>query len=492
MYSMKLMTAIAVAALTVTAAPARAAQVAAPTAGTAAQVLDSVAATPPLHRAHWGVLVVDAVSGDTVLERNADKLFIAASNLKLATIIAALDILGPDYRWETRVRARPDGAGVADRVVVTGGGDPTMDRPTFDPATAALDAIADSLMEWGLRRLEGPIVVEQSAFDSTLTHPAWEAFDLDWYYAAPVAPFAVLSGAIPIVVTPGVEGGLATVDVLAPRGLVGLDAAIRTVAGEDDWDDELRRLPGDSLVLRGTIGAGSGPDTSWIAQTEPGVFAGRALLRELGTHGVATVDSVVVSRSPVAEPGRATIDFTWRSPPLVEILVRPLEHSDNWVTEMILKTLGAEADGDGSWSGGTAVVERYLADLGVPEGSVYMRDGSGLSAQDLLTPTALVTLLRHARERPWYPAFLAALPEPGTPDGTLEDRLAGHEDRVSAKTGSLRHVNTLSGYVRTESGRVLLLSIMTNASGQPGSAVRAAIDRVVEAIIQDRSRDGEP
>ena len=310
-----------------------------------------------------------------------------------------------------------------------------------------------------------------------------------------------MGGAVEIVVTPGQIGSPAIVAVPHGAGLVGLDARIRTVPGDDDWDDVLRRLPdGDSLVLRGTIGAGSGPDTSWIAQTRPGHTAGMALRRALERAGIRVAGPVVVRYSArenvageaiagrdaadAADPGRVV----WRSPPLDTIIRVALERSDNWVTEQVLKSLAAALLDRGDWSSGTDLVEDYVAEtVGVPRDAIYMRDGSGLTPQGLLTPDAVAALLRYADLRPWAARLRDALASPGEPGSTLDDRLLGYGDRVTAKTGTLRHVNALSGYLTTRDGREMVFSILSNGSGRPAWEVQAAVDRIVESLIESGS-----
>lgn len=466
-------------------------------------VLDSITGTRPLSRAHWGVIVLDAATGSTLLERNADQLFIPASNMKLVTAAAAMDRLGPDYRFATTLEADLRADGTADSLVVLGGGDPTLRTPFHDPPLAPLDSLADSLAAAGLRRVDGPLIVDQRLFDSTLVHPAWETFDLDWYYAAPIAPFAITAGAVELVVTPAPPGKDARVHLPWVQGIVGVDARVRTTAGGNRWNDALRRIPPDSLVLRGSIGVGAGPDTSWVAQVDPGLVAGRALRAALERAGIAVVGPVRVRNgagSPGAAAGRVagaadrgaagpgSVRVVWRSPPLEEIIPVVLERSDNWIAEQLVKTLGADASGTGSWSSGSEALERFLLErVGADPGSSYIRDGSGLTAQNLLTPRALAQLLRFVREQPWADAFRRAMVQPGEREGTLEERLTSVEDRLWAKTGTIRHVNALSGFALPVDGRELIFSILTNGSGRPSSEVRSAIDRIVRILIEHGS-----
>lgn len=464
-----------------------------------AAVVDSVTRAPPLDRTHWGIHVT-TLDGRALLERNAELLFASASNAKLPTIAAALELLGPEHRWVTAVEAQGLTGGVARALIVRGSGDPTLSSHFHDDPLAPLDSLADSLYAAGLRRVEGPLVVDQSAFDSVLVHPAWENFDLDWYYAAPAAPFAVMEGAYPVVVTPTRVGEPARVEVLAPAGLIALDARVMTVEGGRRWNDDLRRPAGtDSLIMRGEIGAEVGPDTSRIAQDDPGRFAGRAFRLALERRGIAVAGPVVATRHAAGVPGAEATGppgappggrVAWRSAPLAGVARIALEQSDNWISEQVLKTLGvpaADAAGSG-WSEGTAVVEEFMVErAGVPSDALYLRDGSGLTPQTLMTPGAVTALLRSAAVRPWGPLFRDALPSPGERDGTLEDRLEGYGASVAAKTGTLRHVNALSGYARRAGGDVVVFSILTNASGRPSSAVQAALDRIVVAILESGS-----
>ncbi|MFO7894567.1 MAG: D-alanyl-D-alanine carboxypeptidase/D-alanyl-D-alanine-endopeptidase [Longimicrobiales bacterium] len=454
-------------------------------------VLDSILHSAPLSRAHWGVAVYDRADGSPVLLHNEGRLFTAASTMKLVTAAAALDLLGAEYRFRTDVVGEWGPDGVADRLTVEGGGDPSLTDAFFDHPLAPLDSLADSLAAAGLRRVVGPLVIDQTRFDSVAIFPAWETFDLDWYYAAPVAPFAVMAASYEVIVTPDPRYGPAQVATPHAAGLVGIDAGIRTVSGGDDWDDALRRLPeADSLVLRGTIGVDAGPDTSWIAQTRPGHTAGRAFQVALERAGIQVDRPVVVRYTPNPEadagPGARTV--SWRSPPLVAIMRVALERSDNWITEQVVKTMAARLVGLGTWSGGRLMVSRFLTrDVGIPEDAYYLRDGSGLSPQGLLTPEAVTALLRYVDEQPWSVAYRDALARPGEPESTLEDRLLQYGDRVLGKTGTLRHVNALSGYLVTRSGRELVFSILSNGSGRPSWEVQAAVDRIVESLIEDRS-----
>jgi D-alanyl-D-alanine carboxypeptidase/D-alanyl-D-alanine-endopeptidase (penicillin-binding protein 4) len=174
-----------------------------------------------------------------------------------------------------------------------------------------------------------------------------------------------------------------------------------------------------------------------------------------------------------------------QSATLGEVLPLILSESHNWTAEQVLRTLGAERGGEGSWRAGLETAAAYLeAAAGVNPLDIDVRDGSGLTANGLLTPRAVVAMLQHVQARPWGALFRGALAQPGAGDSTLESRLAGLEGRVFAKTGTIRHVNSLSGFLVAAGGRELVFSILTNGSNLPASQVRGQIDRVVRELAE--------
>jgi D-alanyl-D-alanine carboxypeptidase/D-alanyl-D-alanine-endopeptidase (penicillin-binding protein 4) len=225
--------------------------------------------------------------------------------------------------------------------------------------------------------------------------------------------------------------------------------------------------------------------------TDPPAYAARAFASALGRKGIA-VARVRVVRDPeeaaTNEAGTTPARHiaTHRSPPLTEIVAAILKPSQNWIAEQLLLTLGAARGEGGSWREGIAVERRYLLDsIGIDSAAFSLRDASGLSAQNLLTPAAIVQMLDHARRAPWGETYRLALAQPGVEGTTLSSRLPDLEGRVFAKTGTIANVNSLSGYVTTEGGRRLVFSIMTNGSGLPSASVRRAIDALVTVIAKE-------
>lgn len=456
---------------------------------TLAGAIDSIVGQPPLHRTHWGIHVVDAASGTVLHSRNADRLFIPASNTKLVIAAVALARFGEEYRYITEARvpaAGPDTAGVVGSLLIAGTGDPTWSARYHDSPVAPLDTLAARVADAGVRGI-GELVVDASRFRDEAVHPAWEVGDLPWSFAPPVDAVAVAEGTFRIEARGGgAAGEPGEVRVIGPvrqpvRATVTTDTAGAPARLNVDYT--MRR---DTVVLHAVVGAGA-VDTSTLAVTRPADVAAHALAEALRGRGVV-VNAVRVVRdsAAAAEAGgdAPRVVATYASEPMRDVVAGILRPSQNWMAEQVLKTLGAEYGDEGSWRGGLDVERAYLFDVvGIDSGAVNLRDASGLSAQNLLTPLATVALLAHARTQPWGRAFREGLPVPGGP-GTLSARLRPLEGRLAAKTGTISNVNSLSGYVTADDGRELIFAIYTNASGQPAATVRRAMDDVVLAIAR--------
>ncbi len=470
--------------------------------GGARHAVDAILDAPPMDQVHFGVLAVDAASGRVLYERNARKHFVPASNEKLLITSTALSLLGPDYRYETALFATGpvvDGT-LEGSLVLVGTGDPTLGEPFWSSGEAALTALADSLLTAGVHRVDGRLLVDASAWDSTTVGPTWQEENLRYAYAATGGAFAIDRGELQVVVHGGAGPGDEPSLTWSPVGTPDFVTAALVTAPPDSstrvrpsYFPESHRIVLDGRVQAGVV------DTLTFALRDPVRQATAALDRILRDRGVEVVGGWGVVWDPEVDVGGSCLSGALKacpgavrvaaltSPPMMEIVQAILEPSQNWMTEQLVRTLGAELGEEGSWDGGLDVVRRFLVDqVGVDSLDISPRDGSGLSSSDLVTPRALVRILRYMAEGPMGEAFRHALAEPGEEDSTLERRLPGFEGRVFAKTGTISNVNSLSGYLVRDDGRQVVFSILSNGSGLPSARVRATIDEVVSVLAGQR------
>ena len=460
------------------------------------ETLDSA----PFDQVHFGVLAIDARTGRTLFSRNAHQKFIPASNQKILVTATALSVLGPDYRYQTEVWATGStlGSMLDGDLVVLASGDPSLSDRYWDSGEAALDAIADSLKRRGLEHVAGSVFVDVSAWDSFTVGPTWEVADLRGRSGATGGAFAIDEGEIELIVAAGAAVGAPASVEWSP---LGSDDFVTTRLTTSPPGTPTRVRPSylpesRRLVLEGHAELGK-VDTLAFAIRDPVRQATAALGRAIAAAGIVVedqarvvwVDSVRVGRGclsgRVRECANAGLIFSLESPPLSQLIAGILEPSQNWMTEQLIRTLGAEAGEKGSWSEGVGVIRSFLTEqVGVDSLDIAPRDGSGLSAYNLVTPRALVRILQYMRNGTNAATYRAALAEPGEENSTLERRLMDLEQRLFAKTGTISNVNSLSGYLVREDGTEVIFSILSNGSGLPASRVRAAIDDVVRALAR--------
>ncbi len=468
--------------------------------GSHRRAVDAILDASPMDQVHFGVLALDARTGRTLYARNPNRKFVPASNQKILVTSAAVSLLGADFRYETSLWAAGpvrDGTLEGDLVLV-GSGDPTLSDRFWDSGETALAGLADSVRARGLVRVTGRLIVDVSLWDSASVGPTWEVEDLGFAYGSTGGAFAIDEGEVRLVVSGGLAPGEPAEVTWTP---VGTDEYV--VSRLTTWPaDSTRRvrpsyLPESRrLVVEGHVPAGA-VDTLSFAQRDPVRQASAALARAFAAADVEIDGGADIAweAGEIVGPGCRTGALrecpdaapvaALRSPPLLEIVEGILEPSQNWMTEQLLRTLGAERGEGGSWEEGAEVVRRFLVEtVGVDSLDIAPRDGSGLSAYNLVTPRAIVAVLRFMAASPTAAGYRAALAEPGEEGSTLERRLPELQGRLFGKTGTISNVNSLSGYLVGDNGRDIVFSILSNGSGLPSGRVRAAIDDVVSVLAR--------
>lgn len=463
-------------------------------------------AAPALRSASWGILIVDPVVAETLYSHNASKLLIPASNQKLVSSSVMLEELGPDFRYRTTFGARGhiEGDTLVGDLAVIGRGDPTTSNHMKKDAMQPLRDIADSLSAHGIRHVTGSVVAVGNAFPGPVAGASWPWDGLDASSYAGVDELLFNEGLSIVRVRAGAHAGdSATVQTLPAARYPHIRSTVITVDAPPvtDGANEARRPargfgrggPGTHLTLRhdtttagvvalsGEIALGDSAELV-ITQHDPDEAYVAALSEALTQRGI-TVGGP--SAPPTnGKPAFATSDrvdslFTVQSAPLREILPMILKPSQNQIAEVFLRTLGLERTGVGTADSGRKVVERQFAEWKIPADGFVVRDGSGLSRNDYLSPEAIVDILDVMRRSPDFELFRQSLPNAGV-DGTIATRMKGTpaENNLHAKTGTLPMVRSLSGYVNTADGRLLEFSILCNGWVAPQSEVDAVADAI--------------
>ena len=448
----------------------------------------------------WGALVVDAESGDILYQRNADKYFVPASNMKLLTSALALTTLGPEYRFRTTVETRgvisSDGMLSGD-VVLVGRGDPNLSNRKFPfngkeefdgPPDRVLAEMADAIVAHGVKAISGDIVGDDSYFPPDRYPSGWEIDDMVWEFGAAISAIVTNDNTVKLTLTPGSNAGeavQASVWPATPDFVI--ENRVTTSAADVKADLRLNREPGSHLVLvSGTLPAHHAPRTLVLAIEEPAMHAAAQLKNLLEQRGVAVGGVARATHESVDFPAPSTILAEHQSVRLGDSVKLVNKISQNLHTEMYLRTAARQ---NGLWATPEDMAKfpaSFYAQAGIIDGDVLQTDGSGLSRHDLVTPRALVAVLRYAQKQPWFDTYYASLPIAGV-DGTLEDRMknTAATGRIHAKSGSLEHVRTRSGYAETASGRRLIFSFLGNNQAGKNHEATDVLDGLCVAMVEE-------
>jgi D-alanyl-D-alanine carboxypeptidase/D-alanyl-D-alanine-endopeptidase (penicillin-binding protein 4) len=476
--------ALAVAAGPATSSPAAAT---APRVATLQRRIDAILDVPALASGWWGVEIRDVTTGRVVYARNAMRNVKPASTLKILATAAALDAFGPDHRFRTTVETagRIDGEGrVVGDVYLVGGGDPNISgRFNGGRATAALEELADQLRAAGVRRVEGRIVAHEGLFAGERRGEDWSWGDLVWCYGAEVSALSFNDNCVDLEVAPAErEGEVVVVKSSPPSAYYRVEATAITSARGTPGELRLERdLGGNVIRISGTHALGQAPWRGSVALEDPARYAGTVFREVLAGKGIETSGDVVTTSA--ALPAGRRVLASMESDRLSEIVKTVNKESQNLHTEMLLRHVGARRGGVGTMETGREAVEEFLLRLGVEPERWSLRDASGLSRSDLVSPHEMVSLLMAMDRHPHAAFFRDSLPLAGV-DGTLENRMRGTlaEGRVQAKTGTIRNVNALAGYVTTRRGQRLAFYAAINHHTAEGSEAVAALDAMMALL----------
>ncbi|MDQ6612936.1 MAG: D-alanyl-D-alanine carboxypeptidase/D-alanyl-D-alanine-endopeptidase [Gemmatimonadota bacterium] len=468
--------------------------------------VDSMVNDAQFSVAHWGILIFDGERGDTLYSHNADKLFMPASNQKIITSAVAVTQLGAAYQWRTVVELR----GVINAhtfvgdVVVIGRGDPSWsDAMHGGDALAAFAPVADALVARGISKIEGRIVAEGDAFSDATTGFGWAFEDFDSAYSSPIDELLFNEGFFTLAARAGQK--LASTLSVTTRPTSDYPKIIVRAVARDRGDTLSGRHPlriawdstGTVVEVTGTLPAGDSVNVE-VPYRHPNDAALAAMTQALRNRGIRVLPPSVVRarRTPKARGGAAiraadTL-VVLLSSPLSEVLKRVDKPSQNQLAEMLYKTTALEKTGVGTADSARTIVQRQLVAWGVAADGIAVRDGSGLSRHDYVAPRTLVRVLDVMRKQPGFDAFYAALPIAGV-DGTIANRMKGTPaaGNVHAKTGTVDKARSLSGYVTTADGHLLVFSLLCNNFTVPTRAVEKVQDAIAVQLASMRLRDAQ-
>lgn len=446
--------------------------------------LDRLLADPALNGATVSVMVRDARSGGTLYQHNPRTRLIPASNLKLLTTAAAMDVLGPQYRFSTQLLSNgpQQGERLTGNLYLRGLGDPTTQFADYQ-------ALAAQLASQGVRQVQGDLVFDDSFFDAERLGVDWAQDDESTYYGAQISALTVSPNADfdagTLIVTakaPVIAGQSVTVSLSPPTDYVQLSN--RAVSGPGNSYGITRQHGTNLLQLTGTLAPGK-QSRQWVSVWEPTQLVAHLFEQALAQQGIEVLGRRVIGG---ASPGTARVLAEHQSAPLQALITPLLKLSNNNMSEALLKAMGRKTANAGTAAAGVAAVAAFMQRQGLDPATLSQVDGSGLSRRNLVSAQNLADLLLVSARQPWFDAWYNALPIAGNADrmtgGSLRYRLRGTaaENNLHAKTGSMAGVSSLSGYITDAEGRRLVFSMISNNYLSDAAPIRALENRLAVAL----------
>lgn len=447
---------------------------------------NSVLTDSRFQRSNTSVTIRKASTGEVVYFFHPDKAVTPASTMKLMTGASALGLLGEDHRFTTSMwtNGQKVSKTLKGNLYLKGQGDPTLLK-------ADLTNFAKQLKAQGIVRIDGSIVGDDTWFDKQRTTGAIQKEDEPYYYAAQISGLTISpnsdydAGSIIVSASPGVIGGRARVSLEPMTSVVSVSNQTKTVPrGYANTVRITRKSGTNTIVITGNIPAGAGTKKEWISVSNPTAYTldvfKRALLAE-GIHFAPGQGKVVTGRVPTF----ATPLAEKKSQTLKQLLPVYMKLSNNTIAETLVKEMGQNVHGEGSWAKGIEAMRTYGASVGLDMSQWKFEDGSGLSYSNRLTSRQVSELLYAVRQESWSNTFVNSLPVGGINNritgGTLRYRLDTTATRgiTKAKTGSLRNTKALAGYTTTRDGEELIFTVLTDRN--PTNMI-PLIDRFVISI----------
>ena len=429
--------------------------------------------------------IVDLSDGTVIAERTPHVPLAPASNMKLFTTAAAIDLLHPDFELTTTVymRGAADASGTLNGdVKIVGHGDPTIGGRFNDGhATAVIDDWATDLKRAGVKTIHGNLIFEYGYMDTEYIHPTWPVDQLVDWYEAPVSAFSMQEGCVQVRVLPTRPGKPCTVQFEPPTPYLDLESSCVTGRG---MPFITRARGSNTILVRGGVPSRSGPTEVFVTVENPIHYFAAV------THDALARDGIIVQGDVVLTPRDLRPD--WRpvaqhTTPLSIVVYVINKKSQNHYAEQLVKIIGAEEKKNGSWAAGTSEVTEWLTGkLGVPANEFHQADGSGMSRDNRASANAFIHLLRYMWNSPYREDFVSSLPYSGDPDAKFGKRLrtAPFARQVYAKTGYIVGVVGLSGYVHGASGKIYAFSFLFNKYHVGVYAVYALQDAMMREIIR--------
>lgn len=426
-----------------------------------------------------GVEVIDLTTGTTLYRRNAGQSFIPASNMKLFSDAAAILVLGPDYRFKNQLSTD---ATQLQQGVLKGSlylhlsGDPSFNHER-------LSKLLEGLKTWKINRIQGNVYIDSSHAHVNAYPPGWLTEDLVYSYGAPLAPVMIDTNRVLITVNPaGKVEENAIVETNDASKSILIDNQVKTKPKGTSCGVHFALDADNHLLVRGCVIQGQWAIQQQMAIRNPLTYAQGLIKHQLNENNIILEGQVLLGKAPKG----SLLIASETSKPVSQLMADTLKPSDNLYADSLYLHAAEKLNGSPvNWGEAQNLIKQFLKQqTGIELNNAMLVDGSGLSRQDRVTPSQTAGLLRFLYDKfPLTYEYIAALPVSGR-DGTLQRRFKNpmQQDMVRAKTGTMKGIVSLSGYLFTANGHTLAFAIYINHVRGTKSSVAGRYRYVVDAL----------
>jgi D-alanyl-D-alanine carboxypeptidase/D-alanyl-D-alanine-endopeptidase (penicillin-binding protein 4) len=416
-----------------------------------------------------GIAIVDADGRPLVVRRERTPA-VPASTFKLLVAVTALQTLGPDYRFETRLEALdgPHDGTIDGDLYLVGEGDPSL-------TAGDLRGGIGQLVRAGTTQIAGSVIADGRLFGGREVNPAWESDDLQYDYAAGTSALSLDEGTVEFHIVPRGIGDPAKIQVRPRSSAVSVLGSVSTGYTTSLSID--RAPAGNAFTFSGTIGADA-EQSFWRPVTDQPLYAAGVARSLLLQRDITVAGDARTGTAPVV----ATVLWRHRSAPLRTLLAHMLFESDNHYAEQLLRAVGAHQSAIGTEATGAEVERTVFKLLGAPADGLRVVDGSGLAPSDRVTPIALATLLARAGLEPTGDVLYHALPRVGIEGTVRRHEVTTALGRARAKSGHIEDVDALAGYVDTRRHGRVAFAILVNDRRADDGLVDDGIDATLDVL----------
>jgi D-alanyl-D-alanine carboxypeptidase/D-alanyl-D-alanine-endopeptidase (penicillin-binding protein 4) len=462
--------------------------VVAPTRPASASLQDDLLAltrSPGVQRGTWGIVVESLERHDRLFELNPGTLLVPASVAKLVSIATAVDAVGWNYTWDTRLgtTGRIANGVLGGDLIVSGTGDPGT-RGDGD----AVVALVNWLQTNGVTRIEGRIIGDDNALEEPRPAFAWAWDDLGYPTGALYGALNFGDNKTAVTIEAGAVAGVPaqlTLDAWS-QGRPLINRSVTGARGSTQllWPEQ---RPGETaLTIAGSIPAGAAPARLMISAGNPTLWFA-TVLRNAVTQAGITVTGPAVDIDDIEPPAGVTTLYVHRSQTLAATTQPMLKESVNLYAEAAMRLNAPRGARAATNDDALNAFNARMQSWGIPRDGFQMVDGSGLSRRDVIAPDTLLAVLQRMYDASGSSPWMRALPIAGV-DGSLENRMKGTpaERNVRAKTGTMSNIRSLAGYVTTAGGEHLAFVVMLNDFEGTGAQAVQAIDAIAVRLAEFR------